>query len=76
MSPLASVPPWESDGLQEVAQNLSEAFYIFVGGFPGDGRQFGRPVFEEGGDLLDRVNFVLNHVGKLITSDEERHGKV
>ena len=66
----------ELDGLQEVAQDLSEAFKVVAGRFPGDGQQFGRPVLEEGGDLLDRENLVLKHIDKLITYDEDRYGTV
>ena len=58
----------EFDGLQEVAQDLSEAFEVVVGRFTGDGKQFGRPILEDDGDLLDRVNIVLKHVSKLITA--------
>ena len=56
-------PPWELDGLQEVAQYLSETFEVVVGRFTGDGCQFGRPVLEEGCEILGRGNLVLNHVG-------------
>ena len=61
--------PREFDSLQEVAQDISETSEVIVGRFPGDGRHFGLPVLEEGGDLLDRGHLVLKHVGKLITSD-------
>ena len=66
--------PHKFDGLQEVAQDLSEAFKVVFGWFPGDGRQFNPPILEEGDDLLDCGNLVLNHIGKLIAYDEERHG--
>ena len=66
----------ELDGLQEVAQDLSEAFKVVAGRFPGDGRQFVRLVLEEGGDLLDRGNLALKHIGKLITYDKDRYGTV
>ena len=51
-------------------------FEGIIGGFPGDGWQFGHPVLEEGSDILDHVIFLLEHVGKLIISDEDRHGTV
>ena len=68
--------PQEFDGFQEVASNLLDEFGVVVGGFFGDGRKFGRPILEEDGDLLNCGHFVLEHVGKLITSDEDRHGTV
>ena len=68
--------PHKFDGLQEVAQDLSEAFKVVAGRFPGDGQQFGRPVLEDGGDLLDRENIVLKHIDKLIKYDEDRYGTV
>ena len=40
-------PPREFDNLQEVDQDLSEAFEVVVGGFPGDGRQLDRTVLED-----------------------------
>ena len=49
-------PPWEFNGLQEVTQYLSETFEVVVGRLPCNGRQFGCPVLEEGGDLFGRVN--------------------
>ena len=45
--------PWEFYGLEEVAEILAERFKVFVGRFSSDGREFIRPVIEEGGDLLD-----------------------
>ena len=41
---------------------------VVFGGFYGYGQQFSRINLAEGGDLLDSVNLVLEHVGKLITS--------
>ena len=41
-----------------VAQDISETLEVVVGRFPGDGRQFGRPVLEEGGDVLDPGHLV------------------
>ena len=52
-------PPWEFDGFQEVSQDLLEPFKFVVSSFTVYGWQFGRPVLEEGGDLLDHGQLVL-----------------
>ena len=64
------------DGLQEVSQDLLEAFKVIVGRFTSDGQKFGRPVLEESGNLLDCGHLGFKHVGKLITYDEYHHGTV
>ena len=46
--------PWKFDGLEEVDEKLAEMFKVAAGRFSSDGQEFGRPILEKGGDLLNR----------------------